>query len=930
MKIQLFLALAITFLTSLTIALAQGRELSLNGEVRDSHGDAIVNVHVFLKTPDKVERETLVDERGRFQFAALHSGSYTLRAVAEGFGTYEKTLKLEASSAALKIVLYPTIRDAITIEESAISVALDPANAGGAQLLKAKELESLPDDPDQFAEQLKLLATSSGSAPGQAVVTVDGFTVGGRMPPKSAIREVRINPDLYSAEYDKAPYQGGRIQILTRPGIDVFNGSAFYSYNNSVLNARDPFAAVRAPANTARYGFQLGGPLIKKKSGFFLDFERREINEFAAVNAVILDRDLQPSSFRTNVSTPRRLSIGSARVDWQATPLHTLIARYDVNQDRADNQGVGGFNLPDRASSLEATEQSVRLSATSLINTKSVNEARIGLTRLSISENAGSTAPAISVLGAFTSGGSSTQLQEKRDWRVEIVDNFSIAKGKHNLKIGGQLLGKQIDDDRRDLFNGLFTFGGGLAPQLDANGEVLSGPAGPILQNISGLEQYRRMLLGLPGGTPTRLTVSQGDSAVGVSQWTAAGYLQDEWHLQQSLSLSLGLRYEAQSRPLDRVSIAPRIGIAFSPDKKGTWVLRARAGIFYDRISETIPLETDRLDGAHIRHVIIDSPSFPHPFEGGSAREAIPTIRAIEDGIRPPGSFQAQVGVEHQFPLGWKLQISHSWSSAWGNLRSRNINAPILDGMADPAAAPRPLGSAQNILQFESSGRLRGQVLFIGLNQSRNKYFNLYSGYLLFDFHSDTDSSLATPQSSYRLAGEWARPSWQSRHRVFMTAILNLPWKLKAASTFSAASGTPFNITAGRDNNGDGIFNDRPALASPNSPNSVATKYGSFDAAAVNGDVPRNAGTNPSVATLDLNVSRLFQFGSATPPDAARGAGSGRNEGRYRITIQVRASNLLNRTNPVGLNGVLASPFFGRANIAQPARRIETGLRFTF
>jgi hypothetical protein len=289
-------------------------------------------------------------------------------------------------------------------------------------------------------------------------------------------------------------------------------------------------------------------------------------------------------------------------------------------------------------------------------------------------------------------------------------------------------------------------------------------------------------------------------------------------------------------------------------------------------------------------------------------------------------SFQAQVGIENQFAPGWKLQVNHSWSSAWGSLRSRNINAPLLDDMADPASAMRPLGGSQNILQVESSGRLRGQVFFIGLNQSRNKYYSLYSGYLLFDFHSDTENPLTTPQSSYNLAGEWARPAWQSRHRGFMTAILNLPWNLKASTTFSAASGTPFNITTGRDNNGDGLFNDRPSQAAPNATKAIATRYGTFDIAAVNGDLPRNTETNPSVATVDLNLSRIFQFGSAPSPDA----GSGRNEARYRITINVRANNLLNRTNPAGLNGILASPFFGRANIAQPARRIETGLRFSF
>jgi hypothetical protein len=920
------LTLAFSAMRSLAGAEVQSRVVNLGGEIKDPNGDLIIGARIALKNHNGFEREVASDGRGRFQFTELSAGSYGIKVIAEGFGLYEKTLNLDSQPPLMMIVLHPTIHDEIVIEESAVSVRLDPQSAGGSQLLKLKDLEALPDDPDQFAEQLKLLATSSGSAPGQAVLTVDGFAVDGKLPPKSAIKEVRINPDLFSAEYDKAPYQGGRIQIVTRPGSPGFNGSLFLYFNNFAMNARDAFAPVRAPSTTSRYGVQIGGPLVRKKSGFFFDFETRDINEFAAVNAIVLDGNFRPSPFAANVPAPRRLLVGSARFDLQATPLHTFMARYDFNRDSLNNQGVGGFNLPGRASTVRATEHSIRLSATSIITTKLVNEARVGITRLAFSDRADSAEPAIDVLGAFTSGGSVAQSREKRDWRIEIADNLSFAKGKHTLKVGAQLFGKYIDDGRRDLFNGMFTFGGGLAPRLDANGEALSGPTGSILENISGLEQYRRTLLGLPGGVPTRFTISRGNPSVGVTQWIVTGFIQNEWRLRQNLSLSLGLRYEGQNAPADRASLAPRLGLAFSPDKKSKWVLRARAGIFYDRINETLPLEARRLDGAHIEQVIIDSPSFPDPFIGESSRRVIPTVREIENRIRPPASFQAQIGFERQMPRGWKFQMNHSWSNTWGALRSRNINAPLLNSVAEPAGALRPLGVVKNILQFESSSQISGQVLFVGVNQARNKYFNLFSGYLFFDFKADSDSPFMSPQSSYDLAGEWARPSWQSRHRGFITALLNLPWKLKIASTLNAASGTPFNITTGRDNNGDGNFSDRPSFASPGRPNSIHTEFGLFDPAAINGAVSRNTGTNPAIATADLNLSRTFQFGDSRPSEGD----GGRNEGRYRLTVNVRASNLLNRTNVTGLNGVLASPFFGRANIAQAARRVEVGMRFSF
>ena len=234
------------------------------------------------------------------------------------------------------------------------------------------------------------------------------------------------------------------------------------------------------------------------------------------------------------------------------------------------------------------------------------------------------------------------------------------------------------------------------------------------------------------------------------------------------------------------------------------------------------------------------------------------------------------------------------------------------------------LGTSDNLLEFESEGTVNGRVLFVGANQASNKYFNLYSGYLFFDFQSDTDSSLMLPQSSYTEAGERARPLWQARHRVFVVGILNLPLKLRASVSLNAASGTPFNVTTGRDNNGDGNFNDRPTLVSQDHPGAVITNLGAFDTSGVNGTLPRNWGTNPFTKTVDLNLSRVFSINNVA-------AGSQSGDSRmYRLTVNVRASNLFNHTNVVGINGVVTSPFFGRANVSLPPRRIEAGLRFSF
>jgi hypothetical protein len=914
--------LAICVLPLVTLAAARPLQAQtgapvLSGEVKDQTGAVIIGAQIELLSADAIARVATSDAQGHFRFSELSRGAYQLKVSAQGFALHEEPLDWRNPvSTPLSITLYPIIKEALTIESEATESGLDPERAAGTQRLTEPELQALPDDPDQLKEQLQQLAASSGSAPGQAIVTVDGFLAGGRLPPKSAIREVRINPNIFAAEYDTPPFRGGRIEITTKPGADAFHGASFFNYNGAALNARDPFAPQRASNQTRRYGLQFGGPVIKKRAGFWLDLEQRDIDEAATVNAVVLDAAWQPAAFTANVAAPKRLLLGSARVDWQFNQAHTLALRYDYNQNRLDNQGIGGFNLLERGFANRQTEQSWRLTETAVVNQRVVNELRVGFTLNRFAQHAASNAPVIAVAGAFTAGGATPQSLDRDERRLELADNLIINAGRHQLKLGAQIFYKHFGEVRADDTPGAYFFGGGLAPHLDASGNLVRDAA---LLNISGLEQYRRARLGLPGGTPTRFTITRGQPSIALDQWLLAGFVQDEWQLRKNLTASLGLRFEAQTAPTDKASLAPRLGLSYAPDKKQNWVLRARAGIFYDRISEALMLGALRLAGQ--QQLIIDAPAFPDPFAGSNAANAIPTVRLLEPSLRPPSSLQARVELERQLPRGWKISASHTWTRGWSELRSRNINAPLVDELhPNPLTAPRPFGVAQNILQFEASGQVHGRVLFVGLNQATNKYFNLFSGYLHFDFLTDADNAFLLPQSSYDLRGEWAQPAWHARHRMFLTTTLNLPWKARAAFSLNATSGTPYNITTGRDNNGDGNFNDRPTVVAASAPRAILTLFGALDPAVVNGTLPRNVGTNPATATLDLNLSRTFAIGEL----------SAAGEGRFKLAANVRASNLLNRTNLLGFNGVLVSPFFGRANAAGPARRIEVGLRFSF
>lgn len=889
---------------------AQQKNFILAGEIKDQQGAAIITAETILKDETGKRYESVSRRPGEFRFQALKAGKYKLQVSAAGFAVYETEIETAEAEKQpkLAITLYPTVTEEVQIQPNE-EIPLSAERAAGTQVLTARELEALPDDPEQLSEQLQQLAATGGGVPGQAVVTVDGFLNNGRLPSKSSIRQVKINPNLYSAEYDTPPFQGGRIEILTKPGADKFNGSTFFNYNGTHLNARYPLAAERAATQTNRYGFQLGGPLIKNKAGFFFDFEKRDIDESSTVNAVRLDENFKPVSFNPNVPNPQRLIIGSIRADYQANQTNTLVFRYDFNRNDLKNQGIGGINLPERGFDNLRTENNFRLTETSVVNPRMFNELRVGLSLVDNNQTALSKQPAIIVAGAFASGGAGVSELRHNEKILEIADSLTLETKKHSLKFGVTIFNRRIDEVRMENPNGTYFFGGGTFSD------------GGIQTAISSLEQYRRTVLGLTGGVPTRFSLTTGAPPVSVSQWLMAGFIQDDWKFNRKLLFSFGLRYEAQNYPDDAVSLAPRIGLAYTPDKKQQWVLRARAGIFYQRISETLFLETERFDGQRQQQIFIDSPAFPNPFLNGSVNNSISTIRIFDARVRPPANLQTRVEIERQLPKGWKISSSYSWTRGWAQLRSRNINAPVVNALnPNPQTASRPLGGKENILQFESSGRISGSVLFIGANQYVNKYFTINLGYLNFDFKTDADNSFAMPQSSYDFDGEWAAPMWQSRHRFFLSSSVNLPRKLRLFALIQANSGTPYNVTTGQDNNGDGNFNDRPGIAVTNLSAAIATQFGGLNPNVINGNLPRNAGTNPGVATVDLNLSRTFSFGKKANPE----------ESRYKLALNVRASNVLNHANLLAMNGILTSPLFGRPLAANPARRVEFGARLNF
>src|SRR5271155_3169048 len=212
---------------------------ALRGQVTDPSGAAITGATVVL-TPDTgspVAGQT--NAQGNYEFKAVAAGKYSLTAVAQGFTLYEndnvviadQPLRLNVS------MVIEVEQQKVQVSDTAPTVDVNPSNNAGAITISGKELEALPDDPDELQSDLEALAGPS-AGPNGGQMYIDGFTAG-QLPPKSSIREIRINQNPFSSEYDQLGY--GRIEIFTKPGTDKLHGQVFADGNDSAFNSPNPF-----------------------------------------------------------------------------------------------------------------------------------------------------------------------------------------------------------------------------------------------------------------------------------------------------------------------------------------------------------------------------------------------------------------------------------------------------------------------------------------------------------------------------------------------------------------------------------------------------------------------------------------------------------------------------------------------------------------
>jgi len=892
-------------------AAAQTTTGGVRGVLSDPSGAVIPGAKISI-SGNGVQRTVGTQADGSYTANGLPPGAYTVHVAFPGFGTVDRPVTVNAGGTVdVPIQLLVTAeKQQVTVESEAgpaVSVAPD-ANVG-ALVLKGEDLQALPDDPDDLSDALQALA-GPGAGPNGGSVYIDGFT-GGQLPPKESIREIRINQNPFSAEYDKLGY--GRIEILTKPGSDKFRGQLFTNYSNAEFNSRNPFASNKPPYQNRQLGGNFGGP-INRRASFFIDFNRRDIQDNAITNAVYLN----PANFlvtpiTTSVVTPLNNTTIAPRVDYQLSTNNTLTVRLEERFNNRENNGLGRYNLPppysDLAYNTNSNNQNVMITETAVLNAHTINETRFQYYR-GWTQSAGNEIPQINVANEFVTGGNGVGIETDLSHHFELQNYTSFTLGSHTVRFGGRFRRDSDLNSNPQGFNGTFTFTGGVEPVLDANNQLVYDAGGnPETAFISSLAQYQRNLAlqqaGLSaaqiqalGGGPSRFSIQAGLPYVSFVRWDAGPFIQDDWRVRPNITLSLGLRYETQTLFSDHQDIAPRVGIAWAPgsSKNGRQktVIRAGFGIFYDRIGFG-PFENAFLNNG-VRQVQynVDNPTFNYPFIPpiSSLSPGQNSTYSVDSNLRPDSNLQGAIGVERQLPHSTTIAINYTFDRTNHLPQTVPINAP-LPGTYNPLLPQGPANgvfpygyAAGNLFEYESGGVLKQNMLRFNFNTQFNRRVSLFGNYSLNYAHDLP----GTPSDPYNFFSDWGRSNLDVRHNLFFAGSVRGPARLQFSPFVNIRSGAPYSILLGDDLYGDTYYNARPAFAAAGACPSAffgtvgdiyCTPFGGFNTAVLAGQtgnlVPRNYLTMAGMVSINMRVNRTFGFG---PVRGGNQAAANNNGGR--------------------------------------------------
>ena len=877
---------------------------SVRGHVSDPTGARIPGAEITITNAMGVPvKTTTSNATGDYSVTGLAPGSYIVEATMREFSLFTSpTFQLEAGQSRrvdISMALAVAQQQVQVSSEGGPTVSTQAGANTNAIVLKGNDLKGLSDDPDELSNELQALA-GPAAGPNGGQIYIDGFT-GGQLPPKSAIREIIINQNPFSAQYGHLGY--GRIEILTKPGSDTFHGRVFAMGNDNAFNTGNPFTSNLPSYHSYMMNGTVSGPLSKWASYFFSVQERSFQNDsvYSIPGGPVFDaatNTYSPSSspLSGSVFSPSRYTGISPRVDLQLGQNNTLTLRYRYFRMNRSNTLGGSTSLPTLATSADSTENTFQIDDTQIVSDHLVNETRAEY-RVGISSGQPvSTEPTINVQGVFNGGGSSSQYSNNRSTHLELQNFTTLSVGSHDIKFGTWMRDNLESNSSNSGYNGSFTF-----PSITAFIDTWNG----VAQGLS----FQQIAAACPpdqkgGCLPIKLSYTTGPTSFKANIYDVALFYQDDWTVNRFLTLSGGLRWESQNHIPDHSDWAPRFAFAYALDghQKGATpktVLRGGFGFFYSRFGVGDLMDLERFNGkAHSQtHTVIENPTCfsgtsLSSIQGGLAScgvgtQSEPQIDTLYHHYRSPYTEMLSFSLERQVTKTMTLTFTYLHSYGLHQMATINANA-FLPGTyqygSDTLTGVRPNPSLGIVDEFFPEAVYKENQIIVNINARVSRNFSVMGFYNASWANADT----GTAENSYNLMDSYGRASFVRPQWLFLMGNYNGPGGVSFYPFIVAQAGGPYNLTTPFDLTGDNFFNDRPSYASPSSnpADVVDTSFGALDTVPQPGEtlVPYNAGTSPSAIAVNLRVSRSFGIGPKIegPGGPHPGGGGFHGHGRFR------------------------------------------------
>jgi hypothetical protein len=904
--------LVIAVLTALSSSvLGQAPRSIVRGVVTDPDDAVIPGAAVVLKNSSGQSLVATSQSDGTFRLDAVPAGVYTLTITMHGFANFISqgihVIPPHEVVLRAKMGIQKDLQQ-VEVADQSNTLSMDQDAHASATTIRGNDLDSLSDDPDDLASELMALA-GPADGPNGGTMYIDGFT-GGRLPPKTSIREIRINQSPFSAQYDQTG--AGRVEVFTKPGTKRFHGSFQVNGNQKSLNTGNPLLNAfltagqpteqQPPYYTVLAIGSLTGP-VTPRSSFALFGTSRVIRDNNLVSATVPNAifDCPSGQVTCNYSVafpePQSFLDMSSRFDSQISNNNSFMIRVEYQQDKRSNRGVGGLILPSAGLNTSSSEGTVQSSDTQIINSHMVNEIRAEVQRDSLQKTALATSPGVTVSGNFIAGGANSGKSSDHQIHLEFQDYLAVQLKTHFLRLGGRLRSTRDANSTTAGSNGLFVYSCLTTDSCNAD------ESGRISSYANGLaEQFSITTNNRPvSGTLTDLGL----------------YAEDEWKIRPNLEFSYGIRYETQNHLADHHDFAPRLSFAYGLGKvKGTpkTVVRGGVGIFYDRFLLASYMTTVRQNGVNQIQTIIDDPNpacNPNNLGACSGESNGNTTYSEASNLRSPYTLLLALGADRQLMRGVTLSLTLGHSRGLHQFYSENTNAPHNGVYPIP---PSGSGLASVPYQYESGGVFNQTHLEVNINARIGRTLSLY-GYDFVNFaKSDTGGPTTFPSVPGHIAADYGRAIFDVRNRVYVGGSLSLPLAFTLSSTVVAWSGAPYNVTLGSDFNKDSIYNDRPMFL-PGRGGANCSDASSFGRPASNigyTPIPINYCTGPSLFVTYMRLVKNFGFGPKDESSKSTGRGSDTGR-RYNVSFGAQFQNLFNDANLGPPQGVLISPQFGRS-----------------